>query len=231
MSVTTFDGFYHLKKMLGAGMLFNSTVSFYNALDANTSSSLRFALVPGPANLAICTTGTNKISLTGIKSCMLARTCSTGFAVALWVQPPPKHFLPDKDIVILEIGVFKLLYGSSLCNDTVTPSYKFQVENGSQLCTWTLGKNCTSSQAWTQLLFSFDIAKGHAFVLANGLMEIPQKIDCAPVTPLPATSTIGGSVMHICIDNLVLWDTPLNTSFAMKTCCAFSHCGEYLVER
>ena len=228
--MTTFDGFYHLKKVLGVGILFNSTVSFYNALDANSSSSYRFASVPGPANLAICTTSTSKISLPGITSCMLTKTCNTGFAVALWVQPPPKHFLPDKDIVILDTGAFKLLYGSPLCNDTIFPSYKFQVENGSQLCTWTLLKNCTSSQAWTQLLFSFDIVNGRAFVLVNGLMEILQKTNCTTVTPQPAISTTVGSAMHICIDNLVLWDTPLNTSFAMKTFCAFSHCGEYLVK-
>ena len=226
--MTTFDGFNHLKKMLGFGRLFKDGVSLYNALDTNETSILRFASVPGPVNLAICTSSNSKIPLQEINSCLLT-TCTTGFAAGFWAQPPPKSFLADRDILMLHIGIFKLFYGPSLCNGTVFSSFKFQVEIGGQLCTWTSRENCTSLQGWTQMLFSFDTTKNYVFVIVDGVMEVPQKIKCeAATSSVPRSSSIGGSAMHICMDNLVLWDTPVNTSFAMKTCCAFSYCGKYL---
>ena len=226
VSLLTFDGFYNLKKTIGNGKFFESSVHLYNGLEAGISSNAIFASFPGPVNLAICTTSTQAIPLAGIASCLLTKTCTTGFAVTLWIKPPLAHFVTQKDTVILEIGAFRVLYGSPYCNDTTSSSYKFQVENGSHLCTWAVRENCVSSQAWTQILFSFDAVRGKAFVLENGVMRVLRKVSCATATPLSANSKIGGSAMHVCIDNLVLWDIPLKTSFAMKVCCALSYCGE-----
>ena len=222
----TFDSLNNLKKTVGNGKLFGDSVYLYNALEAGRSDNAIFASVPGPINLAICTISNQKIPLPGISSCLLTKTCTTGFAVTLWIKPPLAHFLTQKDTVILEVGALRVLYGSPYCNYTTSPSFKFQVENGSQLCTWALRENCVSSQAWTQILFSFDAVSGKAFVLENGVIGVLRRVDCATANPLPADSKIGGSAMHVCIDNLVLWDRPLETSFAMKICCSLSYCGE-----
>ena len=231
VSIVKFDGIYELKKRLGRGMLFKNSASLYNAFISGKASDLNFAAVPGPVNLAICTGGTKKFSLQGLKSCLLNKTCTVGFAVSVWVQPPPKSFIAEKDTVIVDIGAFKLLYGTPLCNDATAPGYKFQFESGGEICTWSMGVNCTSSQAWTQLLISFDNTNSQVFAIENGIMTKAVKYSCTAATPSPVEAAVGGSAMHVCIDELVLWDAPLKASLAIKNSCVFGHCGEYSLKK
>lgn len=219
-----------MKKTLGKGERFTSSASFYNATSSEATNNLNFALVPGPVNLAVCTSTNEAILLPTMKSCMFTKSCTTGFAVSLWAHPPPKQFLSSQDVVIINAGILKLLYGSSLCNTTLASAYMVEVEDGFQVCTWSFGSNCTSSQAWTHLIVSFDSVNKNLLVIESGEMKKGQKHSCKAPSVL-SDPVIGGTARHTCVDEIVFWDIPLKTNIAMKIACTLSHCGEYWAKK